>query len=52
MTKETKKTLATILAVSMIFSNSAPNNNIVVALPPEPLKLVKQEDNVRRLKKK
>lgn len=46
-----RKTLATILAVSMVFSAGQPNKNFVVALPPEKLKIARQDENVKRLKK-
>lgn len=51
MKNDRRKTLATILAVSMVFSAGQANKNYVVALPPEKTKIVRQDVVVKKLKK-
>lgn len=51
MKKDTRRLLATVLSVSLIFSAGQQSKKIDVALPPEKLKIESQEENKLKLKK-
>ena len=52
MKKDTRRLLATVLSVSLIFSaGQQQSKKIDVALPPEKLKIESQEENKLKLKK-